>query len=350
MNIATLQTTKSNFVQELQSSYDGKKTSLHFIIHKLSHSPLVSENEVFQVIIIGGSVYKKALVRKNGKGIEILKQEQKVQPAFQTREDLLFFLEKEINSEINILALNFAYPLEPVFEHGKLDGILLSGMKENIFKNLIGKKVGVEIENFIFKNKHKKIRISVANDTVCLLLSGLTKLPSNNLACGIVGTGLNFAFFLTEHELVNLESANFDKFSLSKTAQKIDQESLNPGKALFEKETAGAYLYKHFNYHTSSPISSTHALEKIAQDSKNSNSKLAKSLLETSAQLIACQVAGIADFKGQDMVFVMEGSLFWKGNKYKETVAETVKQLTPRKVTFVEIPNSGILGAAKLVA
>jgi hexokinase len=96
-------------------------------------------------------------------------------------------------------------------------------------------------------------------------------------------------------------------------------------------------------------------------------SQIARALLKRSAQLVACQIAGVVEFKnpspspsplegeGRDeevgMVFNMEGSLFWKGNNYKTIVQETLKQLVPKyNVRFVEIKDSGILGAAKLVS
>lgn len=100
-----------------------------------------------------------------------------------------------------------------------------------------------------------------------------------------------------------------------------------------------------------SPINSTEELNQLSFKKNPIISSLAKDLIKRSAQLVACQVAGITLFKKQDMVFIMEGSLFWKGNNYKQTVIETVKQLVPEyKVDFVEIKNSAILGAAKLVS
>ena len=104
-----------------------------------------------------------------------------------------------------------------------------------------------EIEQYVEHKYHKKIIASTANDTICLLLSGLIDHPWSKIAGGIVGTGLNFAIFLDEHTSVNIEAANFDKFICSDECKEIDSESAKPGAALFEKETAGAYLYRHFN-------------------------------------------------------------------------------------------------------
>lgn len=354
MNIKLLKVIHSNFINELKQSKDGKKTSISFIAQDLTPRSLVKNNEIFQVVIIGGSVFKKAFVKENGKNIDILKLDSKKQPIFRTKKDLLRFLEKELDSQANVLALNFAYPMTPVFENGRLDGVLISGSKENTFKGLGNKKVGKETEDYM-KTKGRNIKVIIANDTICLLLSGLTKIKYNDLAAGIVGTGLNFAFFIGKNMAVNLEAANFDKFPKSKEVLKIDKVSAGPGTAFFEKETAGAYLYKHFNLIIKekklkfNPISNTKQLNDISRKNIWEISEIARNLIKKSARLTACAVAGIADFKGEDMTFVMEGSLFWKGNNYKKTVEKTIKKLTPRKVTFIEIPNSGIIGAAELV-
>lgn len=352
-----LQTIKSNFVRELQDALWGKKTSLPFIVHKLSSRPIVKDGEIFQVMVIGGSVFKKALLRQTSKGIEILRKESEKQLSIKDEKDFLLFTNQAINDGVSTLAINFAYPLKPIFEHGRLDGVLLAVPKEGSFHGLIGKKVGEEIEKYIWKKRKKKIKVSVANDTICLLLSGLTEYNSEHLAGGIVGTGLNFALFLAENKMVNLESANFNKFPQTKEGQIVDKESAHPGRSLFEKETAGAYLYKHFNIVIQEKridypqIASTEELDTISHKDIPQVSKIAKDLIKRSAQLVACQIAGISEFKKHSMVFNMEGSLFWKGNKYKETVKQTVKQLAPKfNVKFVEIKDSSILGAAKLVA
>jgi hypothetical protein len=49
------------------------------------------------------------------------------------------------------------------------------------------------------------------------------------------------------------------------------------------------------------------------------------------------------------MTFIMEGSLFWVGWHYKAMVEKYVSQLTTYTVTFEEIKDCGVIGAAKLV-
>lgn len=171
-----------------------------------------------------------------------------------------------------------------------------------------------------------------------------------------MGTGINFAIFSDEKTIVNLESGNFDKFPPSPATLEIDAESKQKNRYLFEKEVAGGYLYKHFNYLIKQKninyafLSSTEQLSKPAQENVGEASDLAKELFTHSARLAACAIAGITEFKGHNMNFVMQGSLFWDGYKYKETVENTVKELVPEyEIKFIRIENAGILGAIKLL-
>lgn len=367
-NFTTLKSITKNFVRELQHANSGKKTSLPFIVHQLAPHPIVKNNESFQVLVIGGSVCKSAILKKVNNKLKVSRKTEHPQPKLSDINILMQFIENKILNDTKVLSVNFAYPLTPISEKGVVDGILQFGTKENKLVGLINKKVGEEIKKHIFKKTKNKIYVSVANDTICLLLSGLTKYSWRHLAGGIVGTGLNFAFFTDEYHSVNLEAANFNKFTPSKETKYIDViTSSAPGTALFEKETAGAYLYLHFNEIIKDKkinhpnIKSTDELDDLSYKNIPQVSRIAKTLLQRSAQMVACQIAGIAEFKKRDptsprlrgasMIFNMEGSLFWKGNGYKEAVDETVKKLAPDcNIKFVEIKDSGILGAAKLVS
>lgn len=357
MDINLIKSIQQNFLNELKDSNQGKKTSLPFIIHQLPASSLVKDGEIFQVIVIGGSVCRKAIIKKEGANLRILKQ-LGINPVFlKKHQNLADFIERELDKEVKVLALNFAFPLEPIFEHGRLDGKLISGSKEYEFKSLIGKKVGEEIEKYVQKKQKRKITVSVANDTICLLLSGLTKYPWDSLVGGIVGTGINFAFFLDKNKLVNLESANFDKFSLSQEAKELDKDSVHPGKALLEKEVSGAYLHKLFNIALKNQkinypqIASTKDLDELMIGEDKMLADLAKHLMERSSELVATEMGGIALFKQKDLVFIMEGSLFWLGLGYKRHIKEILNQTVANlNIKFAKIDNSTILGAAKLVA
>jgi hexokinase len=351
-----LQKIFENYVAELKSADLGKKTSFAYIKNSLPATSLIKDNEKFQVITIGGSILKSALVENISSGKNILHLKKMKLPFFHEKKILLNFIEENIEKDIKTLSINFAYAIKPIFENGRPDGILLYGDKEHAFDGLVGHKIGKTIEEY-FHDKHKReMKVCVANDSVCLVLSGLDGHNSQELAAGIVGTGINFALFSGEKTIVNLESGNFDKFPSSPITLEIDTESKQKGRYLFEKEVAGGYLYKHFNILIKQknidypPISSTEHLSRLAQENLGEVSDLAKELLVHSAQFAACAIAGITKFKGHNMTFVMQGSLFWEGYKYKEIVAKTVQELVPEhEIKFVRIENAGILGAIKLL-
>ncbi|MBI2011884.1 hypothetical protein HYS91_03900 [Candidatus Daviesbacteria bacterium] len=353
MDLFLLKDVASNFCKELQESERGIKTSLPFIIHQLPRFSLIKNQEIFQMISIGGSISQNALLRRENGRLMVLNKFTQEQPVFNTQKDLFNFLLDSLDPNITKLALNFAYPLNPVFENNKLDGILLSGSKENSFEGLINKKICQQLEKFILNKLNKEILITAANDTICLLLSGLTKFNYENLVGGVLGTGVNFAIFLGKERAVNLEVRNFDKFPISKEAKIVDKHSNHPGIGLFEKNVSGAYLYQLFNVGAKQnkieEINSTKEMDLIIKKKKGQESLLANSILQNSAQLFAAIVAGFALFKEKNINLVMEGSLFWEGFGFKQNVENILEKMSPQyKINFEKIEDSTILGAAKL--
>ncbi len=357
MDPTTLQEITNNFLNELATANNGEKTSFAFIKNTIPSASLVKNGEIFQVMGVGGSIFVNAMVKNEVPTLKILHFQREDQPVFSTKEIFLDFIASQYNSSASTIALNFAYDVQPVFEEGKLQAILARPSKEHAFTGLVGENLCKEIEEYIFKTKHHKIQVSAANDTICLLLSGLTQTFSNNLAAGIVGTGFNFALFLDTNTPVNLEAAGFDKFPRSKEAITIDASSNRKGEALFEKEISGAYLHRYFNILleeksiTYPIIKTTEEVSQVAENDTSEIGSVARNVLERSAQLTACAIMGITKLKKHNMTFIMQGSLFWKGFHYKETVEKTVRDLMPEfSVEFIEVENSDILGAAKLVA
>lgn len=248
MDITTLTHITDNYVHDLENAANGTQSSLHYIKNTIPTSPVVQMNETFQSMSIGGTNFKSAVIRKTEKGLEMLNLDEKAQPAvFETEDDFLRFIKDNLAENIQVLAINFAFPMEPIFQNNKLEGTLLYPTKEHTFTGMVGKNVSTEIEAYIEKETGRTLQVSIANDTICLLLSGKTQITGDNLAAGIVGTGLNFAFFADPTTLINTESGGFGNFEQTPTGRKIDDESVIQGVHLFEKEIAGAYLYEHFN-------------------------------------------------------------------------------------------------------
>lgn len=341
-----------NICAELRLAESGRTSSFPFI-----HNPLPLKRQsslhTVQVLVIGGTVCKKGLVEKRGDTYHLSRYKEKLLPIFHSRDDFLAFCREEIDPAISPVAVNFAFPIQPVRRDDRLDGILLSGMKEHEFIGLIGEPVGQAIEEDIKHHTGKDIRISLANDTVCLLLSGRDKAEALSLVAGVIGTGINIAFFSSETEVINTEAANFNKFPLSQTTRLIDEQSKNPGKALFEKEIAGGYLYQHYNLLTANsltaPLSSTQQLDIIAAES-SAQGRCARELLSHSAQLTAALLCGVVLYKNTPLTCMIEGSLFWRGFEYNETVVRTIQEIEPpHTVQFIKVDDSPLLGAARLV-
>lgn len=346
------------FTKELQTAQAGNKTSFAYIPHQFASHPIVKNREMFQVLVIGGSVYRSAIVSKDSTGIHIVSQESGQQPMFDTEATFLQFISEKVDPKVNVVGINFAYALDPVFERGRLDGLMVGGnMKDNAFAGLENKALGTTIEQYMKQKRNQDIVVSAANDTICLLLSGLTQYSWDQVAAGIVGTGMNFAIFTDKNTMINLESAHFDKFELSKEAALVDSASMNKGRALLEKEVAGAFLHKVFNEGVKlrniqcEPLVSTEQIDDLAENGKGDIKVYANELLDRSASLVAAQVGGITQFLERDTAFVMEGSLFWKGYKYRERVERFVQEMSLEySVSYIHIPDSGVFGGAKLVA
>ena len=295
-------------------------------------------------------------MKKVGESIELISHSNGRQPPFPTKEALMTFVEEHIDLQVKIVAVNFAYALKPINRAHMLDGIVARGAKENTFDGLIGQVLGEEIEKHFQNRFQRTLRVSCGNDTICLLLSGLMLHPWDHLAAGIVGTGLNFAIFLSENEVVNLEAAEFNIFEQSDAGKAIDAASACPGEAPMEKEVSGAYLFQHFNYLVEQgsidckPIASTKELDDLTKSEDVKTAAVAQKVIEHSAHLAAAQIAGILQFQKRDLTFIMQGSLFWKGRNYQELVSKRVQKLAPKyTATYERVENSDLYGAAKLV-
>jgi hexokinase len=357
MQITELTEIRDTFLHEMQTAAKGGKTSLPFIKHHLSQTPLIKEGETFQVLVIGGTVFQKGLFKMTNGVPEITERGQGTIPAFQNKDVFMQFVEEQLFPDTHIIALNFAYALNPVLRNDMVDGELVWGSKEHMFTGLIGLNVGGEIEKH-FKDKFQRdLKVSVANDTICQLLSGLRQYGWDSFACGIVGTGMNFAMFMDQATAVNLEAGEFDKFETSESVKEIDRTSVAPGSALMEKECAGAYLYMKYNLEIKAKeiqteeLKTTEELDKVVQNENHPGNAIATEIMDRAAAMVAVIISSIMEYHQKSLTFSMSGSLFWKGNNFRELVGKYAHQLSPSFVAeFTKIENAELLGAAKLVS
>ncbi len=352
-----------NFVAELQAAYTAhttrseNKTSLPFYVHnfRLPSAPLTAEGELFEVLMLGGTDGIKALCKRTANGIEIVdKQGPAALPKVETMEQFATLMEASIEPGVSTIAINLANTLETTSNGRRLDGVITGydDTRAIAVQELVGKAMGAEIEKHFLEKRNTPLTVSVAGDGLCQLLAARTQFSGDNHAFGVIGTGYNMGFLLDPHTFVDLDAASFDKFPMNALTQQLAEQSGWP----FGKAVNGTHLYKHFNNALAArrisfpAVASTRELSAVSERGASQVATLARNVIDHAAQLVACQAAGVADFKGQDMVFVMDGSVFWKADHFKTTVEKTVGQLTDKRVHFLQIPDCGIIGAAQLIA
>src|SRR3989338_7101044 len=162
----------TNFLSSLLNAQTHRPSSLPFIINQLPSEPVVNAGEPFQAISIGGTNYKSALFNLGHDGQLIMyDREASQRPYFNNRDDVLGFIQGLVDPSIEYIAINFASPLKPEFRNGLLDGRLFKATKFDRFEGLIDYPLGQTIEEFFGHS----VKVTVANDTICLLLAGITK-------------------------------------------------------------------------------------------------------------------------------------------------------------------------------
>lgn len=360
LKIPDYQQIKKNFFQELVNAQNGHKSSLSFIKHSISEKSLINQG-IIQGIVIGGTnyIFSTAKIQKDGKKI-VLKQRSGILPILANDKIFFDFLSSNFEEKAEAIGFNFGFPLTPTRgTYGELDGVLLYGDKEHAMKGLVGRTIGKEI-NILFKKKFgRSIPVAVANDTVCLALSG----KGDEDGSLVAGTGFNIGIMLSidgMETIINIEAGNFNKFEQSDVLRYIDIQSEKPGLQVFEKAVSGKYLAVYFNKKASdldlsiSPITTSQELSKLSSTDGNTVVQiLARSLLERSALLIAASIAGVYEFNNRPkkMKIVGEGSILWTGWNYLNNLNNGLIALGVPKnaIEFEHIQNSSINGAFKLV-
>ncbi len=332
---------QKNFLDELIRASKNHSSSLSYIRHLFPKKPLVTTG-LTQAFVIGGTNFEISMARidKNGTLKELPKERKKgTIPQFTNTKTFLAFIKTHINPKTKAVAINFAYFLEPTIgKYGEVDGILHIGTKEHLFKGLLGKPVG----EFLRNSLKMDIPITIVNDTVCLGTNGL-----------VVGTGFNFSL-----NGVNLEAGNFNRFPATAELEIIDKTSGIPGGHRFEKFLSGTYLPHHFNLIAKKQklainhIQNGQELSDLAENDFGAAGDLARILLERSASLVACALAGSYQFMNKKtLTFTTEGSLFWKGFEFEKNVKKQLMNLDIPKnaIRFKKVEDSSMQGALNLL-
>jgi hexokinase len=342
---------RDNFFTEL-TQLGQPNCGLPGFVTQLPDAPFVLEDEVFEVVSIGGTNFSWARV-VNSMPLQVFESQNDKLPNLNTLADFRDFLVSKLAPEVSKIVINFAYPLQPAVKDDRLDGRLIFATKEHTMIGLVGELVGQTLETSISQQIGRIVKITVANDVVCLLQQPFA-LNEISLAGGVVGTGFNFGFHRNVDEVYNLESGSFSNFRPTPTGLAVDQNSHFPGQQLWEKEVSGAYLYQHYNLIALekgwNTIQSTVELNLLSK-SPSHQGLVARELLERSASLVASEMAAIYKFMDVPKVnFVIEGNLFWSGRDYLLKVRKTLASLgvDPTEQIVILQAQSPLTGAIAL--
>lgn len=378
------------FQRELIAALYNQRSSLPTIlnpIHKMAPNP------GFGVAVsVGGTNGYVSAFQISKKGvIKFLNRKIFAIPQKITKNDLFHLITKHVLDAANKrkkpfpIGIGFAYSLKPVFFHQFIDGELMYMTKGRDIKGLVGKRVGRQYHKFLIKEYGLDTKIAVVNDAICLLLGG-----DGTEVAGVVGTGLNFAYWekrsniapLKLGELVNFvqgdiaintESGNFDKIERTKLLNIVDKQSIDKGYSLSEKEVSGAYLFKIFNAGKDKLLgkdfpllSSTDELCDIITNAFSYPKRLktparwpdiqlfAERIFHRSAQIVAIQLCGILMKIGKTkgiVPVVMEGGIFWKAYNYPALVNLYVNMILPEVIpSFARLFGSSRRGIAILAS
>lgn len=115
MKLSILENISKSFTDELTRAEAGEQTSLAYIKNSIPERSIVEGYDQFQVFVIGGTVFRSAMCRRMGEEIMMENVQVHSPDRFNTREDFLSFFVEKIHPDVSVVAINFAYPLAPIF-------------------------------------------------------------------------------------------------------------------------------------------------------------------------------------------------------------------------------------------
>ncbi len=375
------------FHRDIVMALSNQHSSLPCILNPISK--VISHPGFGVAVSIGGTNGYVSAFRISTKGVlKFINRQSFSLPEQTTRENLFELMTKNIfeaaagRKRSYPIGIGFAYPLKPLLTHHFIDGELIYMSKGRNIDGLVGKRVGQEYHKYLIQKHGFDTTVSVANDAICLLLGG-----DGAEIAGVMGTGLNFAYWEKRKKIVplrlstlvgfsktevavNLESKNFDKIKGTRLLELIDKESDDEGYSLAEKEAAGAYLYRIFNAGKNQIIgfnfpilSATDELndimtgaykfpDNISDMEKKLTRLFAKRIFQRSAQIVAIEICGILLKLGKTrgiVPVVMEGGIFWKAKNYTSLVNAYINAILPEVIpSFARLFGSSRRGIAIL--
>ena len=317
---------------------------------------LVKDNQEFLVLHINKTCIEKAISIHTEDGIFIQVKEILNLSLIKNHIELFEIILHQLKPDINVISINLSLKIQPILREYKLDGKFIKE-KPDFLKSLSDNLFGLELENYIYTKRHKKVKVVIAHDTTCLTLAGYQEIinPEAVVSC-IIDYGTNFAF-LYNNTTINLESGHFHDFDIPKNTLIIDDDSQYKNGYLFEKSVSGEYLYLHYNIEAKKlnlpEILDSKELSILSSKNDSSTeSKLAQNIIQMSAELIGAQIAAMHVFYGKSLLhIIIKGYLFQDVFNYKIIVENTLESFNVpiHKIDWITVEEDALLGSAWLV-
>lgn len=256
-----METNVKAFLNEMESGLTGRKSTLDMIPTYIETGASVPSNERVVVVDAGGTNFRTATVYFDDQKKPVIenlrlypmpgvKSEVSKDEFFKTIDGYI----KDIANASDRIGFCFSYAVE--MQPDK-DGRLIRFSKEIKAPQVIGERIGENLNCALAAAGLGKKHIVLLNDTVVTLLAGLDYNHRNfsSYIGFILGTGTNCCYSeknsnikkkknldLAKSQIINIESGGFGKSHRGKLDMAFDKTTNNPGIYKFEKMISGAYL------------------------------------------------------------------------------------------------------------
>lgn len=374
-----------NFIDEMEEGLKGREKSLAMLPSYLSADFVPVKDKKYVVADAGGSNFRCGVAWLSDKGAEIKVTGEAMMPGITgevTAKEFYGTLAghmKEALSQARDIGFCFSYPVEM---EKNADGRLIQFTKEIKCKEAEGRMVGKSL----LEAAGGERRVTILNDTVATLLGGkgVNRDPRHEGCLGFIyGTGVNICYEEERERIVkagggegrmivNIEAGNFSGVPAGIIDERIERNTVNPGKYRFEKMTSGRYLGSIaaetlicagkeglFTVRITEdkfPLITTRDLSEFAADPESvgtiaslfRNDKdletaydIAESIISRAAKLCACIIAAAAhrylESEKKSFGIVAEGSTFYKLHGYRQKFEKYLSELTEKQGASYDI-------------
>lgn len=245
----------NSFITDMHEGLLGHKAYQDMIRTYIDPSTITLQDKSVIVIDAGGTNFRSSLVTFSKTAAPTFSNFEKTRmPGIErelSKKEFFDQIASNIERFKNVcqeICFCFSYAMTITEE---ADGILKSFSKEVKAPEVVGCHIGAELKKALIEHGWTNDpKIVLLNDTASALLAGSGSEKYSSYIGFILGTGLNAAYVQSERadypdlkkQIIVCESAKFGGFKNSDFDILVDEKSVKPGYAPYEKLCSGAYL------------------------------------------------------------------------------------------------------------